>query len=352
MTLIPTLMAQRSAAPFCALVLSTLACGQGSGSRWDLGARVTPGANQGQQLQGQQLQGRQLQGRQLQGTTLVGTAPTDPPFNSSYSGWWNNGWLGTARIVQGQLVAQGRQGTLSGSALAGTWIPADDVGTRTWTVVRSVTPDPTYADGSTLLYAIDVYDPATGTFSPLCATDVHNVAAAIPIAATFDGAGKRVESTTQFTFGCTGGVIAKCYRWGYRPWLTDAAGSSREFSTLHWACTRMARADYCGDGRTWTHTGTLINIWDSAPAPGPFQDHGPADPTFFFEAGWTTGGAACLSKQRWATLDPKIAQNCPNRLIAPGAITAAGTVCDTESQALGFDRTTKLFNESKVNVAP
>ena len=343
-------MANRSLIPLCALVLS---CGTSSvsPSSFDPTAHLPQSASQGRQLQGQQLQGRQLQGRQLQGTALVGTAPTEPPIYHRYDSWYRNGWLSRASIAQGQIVVSGDGGQLSPADLAGTWIPADEGGSRTWTVIRSVSQDPTYADGSTWLYSIDVYNP-DGTFSPMCATDIHGVAAAIPIAAIFDGTGKRVESTTQFTFGCTAGVIAKCYRWGYRPWLTDAAGSSARFASLHFACTRMARADYCGDGRTWTQNGTLINMWDSAPAPGPFQTHGPTDPTFVFEAGWSTQGAVCLSKERWATLNPQIAQNCPNRLIAPGATTSAGTVCETDAAAVGFDSTTQLFNESKANVNP
>ena len=328
------------------LFLLALACGQ-----------EAPAAHQGMSLAPRgpayyQDQGQQLQGRVLQGGAAVGTASAEPPIYHRYSGWWNNGWLSSARIEKGQLKVSGSKGTLAGAGLTGSWIPANDAGQAVWTVVRSVSQDPSFADGSTWLYSIDLYNSSSGTFSPLCAADANGVAAAIPIAATFDSGGNRVESTTQFSFACTRGVMAKCYRWGYRPWLTDAAGSSLTFSNLHWACTRLARADYCGDGRTWTYNGTRINVWDTAPAPGPFQLHGPSDPTFFFEAGWNTKGAVCLSKQRWATLNPQIAQNCPGKLVAPGASTSAGTVCDTPEQAALFDSSTRLFNESKANVAP
>ena len=342
-------MVQRSLLAICALVLS---CGTGTSQPGFHPTQLPPGANQGRQLQGRQLQGRQLQGRQLQGTGLVGTAPTEPAIYHRYDSWFRDGWLSRARVVAGKIAVSGENGPLSQADLVGAWIPADDGGSRAWTVIRAVTQDSTYADGSTWLYSVDIYNPADGTFSPMCAPDLNGFAGAIPVAAIFDGTGKRVESATQFTFGCTAGVIAKCYRWGYRPYLTDAAGSSAGFASLHFACTRMARADYCGDGRTWTQDGTLINTWDSAPAPGPFQTHGPADPTFVFEAGWSTQGAVCLSKERWATLNPQIAQNCPSRLIAPGATTSAGTVCETAADAVGFDSTTRLFNESKANVNP
>jgi hypothetical protein len=301
------------------------------------------------EVQGPEQQGQALQGCQQQGTSSAGT-PVETPINHSYSGWWNRKSLKPARLVGGQLFADG--GSRGGAAVEGAWIPATQNGASAWTVVRSAVQDPTYGDGSTWLYAVDIYQPATDTFSPLCATDANGVAAAIPIGATFDASGNRVESTTEFTFACTAGALAKCYRWGYRPWLTDASGSSAPFADLHWACTRMARADYCGDGRSWTRNGTTINVWDTAPSPGPFQAHGPLDPTFVFEAGWSTRGAVCLSKERWATLDPRIPQDCPDRLVAPGASTGTATICETPDQAAVFDSSTRLFNESGVNATP
>jgi hypothetical protein len=299
--------------------------------------------------QGQEQQGQEQQGCQQQGTALIG-ASIAVPVSSAYSGWVGRHSLKQARIVRGQLL--GDDGELAGKGLVGALIPASDNGSPFWMVVRSAWQDPTFTDGSTWLYGIDVYDPYTKTSSPFCATDANGVAAAIPIAATFDGSGNRVESAKEFTFACTAGVLAKCYRWGYRPWLTDASGSSLPFSNLHWSCTRMARADYCGDGRSWTRNGTTINVWDAAPAPGPFQAHGPLDPTFFFEAGWTTSGAVCLSKERWATIDPQVAQDCPGRLVPPGVETPAGTVCESPADATAIDSTVQLFNESRVNVAP
>ena len=295
-------------------------------------------------------QGQQLQGQQLQGASLAGGPATSAPaLVHRYDGWIAGRRRLSARIIQGQLSAQDDHGrTLSDAGLIGVLVPADQGATRVWTVIRDVKPDPTFPEGGTSLYSIDVVA-ADGSTSPLCRPDASGTAAAIPIAALFDDHGDRVESTAQFTFSCTAGVMAKCYRWGYRPWLQGAV-PSQEFTDLHQACTRMARADYCGNGQTWTHDGTLINLWDHAPAPGPFQDHGTPPPDFVFEAGWSTKGAVCLSKQRWATLPPEIAASCPDRLIAPGVSTAAGSVCDTEGEAVLFDASTQLFNESKLNV--
>jgi hypothetical protein len=68
-----------------------------------------------------------------------------------------------------------------------------------------------------------------------------------------------------YTFSCLSGVIAKCARsWGYKPrkQLTAGDGSLVPLQPLHLACTRAARADYCGDGIPHTREGTLIDLFD------------------------------------------------------------------------------------------
>jgi hypothetical protein len=169
---------------------------------------------------------------------------------------------------------------------------------------------------------------------------------AIPLAAIWDERGNRIESSTLFTFGCTTGVIAKCYRWGYRPWVTGYGN----LVTMHQTCTRVARADYCGNGVPHTHDGTKINIWDTLPPPGPIQSHGGLLPPLgmLFEAGWNTGGAVCLSRTRWVLGGGlAIAQLCPDRLLALGLIPL---ICDTIADVLGIDANAKIFNEAFVNI--
>jgi ADYC domain len=122
---------------------------------------------------------------------------------------------------------------------------------------------------------------------------------------------------------------------------------------MHWACTRLARADYCGNGVSHTHDGTWVNVWDTLPAPGPLQRRtkgllGLPPTGMLFEAGWNTGGAVCLSRARWLLDDGLIlAALCPERLVPPGL---GGTVCDTVSDVLGFDSHALLFNESYLNL--
>ena len=93
----------------------------------------------------------------------------------------------------------------------------------------------------------------------ICPPDLFGHRKAIAVAGTWDATGARTGSTTAFTFGCTSGVIAKCVRWGYKPWKVI---NGKAMNDYHQACTRMARADYCGDGVSHTRNGTLIDMYD------------------------------------------------------------------------------------------
>jgi hypothetical protein len=263
--------------------------------------------------------------------------------------------LSNVRVEKGELVANRGATTLRGTALADVHLTAiaanaDDppVIAEVEYRITAITPESSAYDvtnsGNTYLYTLEQYRADTDAWVPACEPDSDGRRVAIPVAATFDARGNRVESSTLFTFGCTTGVIAKCYRWGYRPWLTGYG----DIASTHWTCTRLARADYCGDGTSHTQDGTWINVWDRLPAPGPIQRHGFLPPLgMVFEAGWNTGGAVCLSRARWL-LDNTLANLCPDRLVPPGLLGA--TVCDTVVEVLGYDVNAKLFNESYLNL--
>jgi len=299
-------------------------------------------------LQGTQLQGIQLLGTQLQNMTMVGFQFSGATFNGAA--------LDNFRLDKGELVAEQNQVTLRGTALAGAHVfgQVHNLGTNPVTtatvdyqlgaiVAESASNDPLMT-GSTYLYTLTQNVDGTGVFQTACPADSDDNHVAIPLAATWNEHGDRVESSTLFTFGCTSGAIAKCYRWGYRPWATGHG----DVVALHWSCTRLARADYCGNGTTHTHDNTQINVWDNAPSPGPIQQHGTTPAGMVFEAGWNTTGAVCLSHSRWLLGGLVIAVLCPTRLIAPNLL-LGGTVCDLESQVLG-GATAKLFDESNLNL--
>lgn len=86
------------------------------------------------------------------------------------------------------------------------------------------------------------------------------------------------------TVACVEGAIAKCALWGYAPWSVG----ERE----HAACTRMVRADYCGDAASWTRDGTPIDVTD-------VEQVQTLAGGMRFEAGWDEGGAVCVRETRW-----------------------------------------------------
>ena len=205
--------------------------------------------------------------------------------------------------------------------------------------------DPTQT-GSTFLYTLEQLNSETGLWVDACPQDSDGQRVAIPVAAIWDERGDRIESSSLFTFGCTTGVIAKCYRWGYRPWVT-AYG---DMAPVHWTCTRLARADYCGIGVSYTMEGTLINVWDNLPPPGPLLPYEPPpllllDP-WVFEAGWNTGGAVCLSTARWLTsLGALLALVGPDRLILPGV---GPKTCNTVASVGDYDSSASIFNQKRM----
>jgi hypothetical protein len=298
--------------------------------------------------QGTQLQGVQLQGSQVQGMTLVGF---------QYAGATLGGTaLDNARIEHGELVADQAQATLHGADLVGAHLfaqahdPSDPSSTAlveyrvTAVEAEAAMYDPT-ATGATYLYTLEQNVDGAGTWQAACLADSDGKRVAIPLTATWDDHGNRVASSTLFTFGCTTGVIGKCYRWGYRPWVTGHG----DLVAAHWTCTRVARADYCGNGRSHTRDGTVINVWDNL-SPGPIQSRGTTPPGMLFEAGWDTHGAVCFSHARWLLSGPLIAVGCPGRLIAPGLLILNATVCDTVAQVLGQAHDAQIFNESNLHL--
>lgn len=133
------------------------------------------------------------------------------------------------------------------------------------------------------------------------------------VAGIWDASGARHDSDTLSTFACKTGAIGKCVLWGYDPAKVGAA--------MHQACTRMVRADYCGDGVSSTRDGTLIDVSDvrgvqsAANLPG-----------FAFEAGWNENGATCVSRPRFASAVPSCFRDLPTCASAEEAISRGATL--------------------------
>ena len=136
----------------------------------------------------------------------------------------------------------------------------------------------------------------------------------------------------EFSVTCTSGAIGKCVRMGYRYWRTDADGPP--MWELHQACTRMLRADYCGDGSSHTRNGTLVNVYDR------FGIQRPDSEPSREEATWDENGARCVQRTRVpeiTTLE-EITARCPDRLATRSGETCAGQGLDADPGALLANR--------------
>lgn len=153
----------------------------------------------------------------------------------------------------------------------------------------------------------------------LCGTDDQNrPVRAVPLQGRWKTGGASgpgpVADPRAFTFACEGAALAKCVYLGYRPWRgavrrCDAAGRCRDFplAELHQTCTRILRADYCGDGESHTVDGMRVNLYDAAGIQTDTED-------WAVEAEWTASGARCLRRTRLGEPPPPA---CAARLGLP-----------------------------------
>ncbi len=145
--------------------------------------------------------------------------------------------------------------------------------------------------GETVLYSALMRRSGRDEWENPCLSDAMQDRRAIAVAGIWDTTGAHIDKLGYFTFACVSGVVAKCVRWGYRPWQQRNGISLKNH---HQACTRMARADYCGNGGSHTREGTAIEFFDNlggrtiAVTPG-----------MQFEAAWTEDGATCMRRPRW-----------------------------------------------------
>ena len=250
---------------------SLAACGLGEPGDEEIGGEEEEViAGNGMSLNGMSLNGMSLNGMSLNGMSLGGASLTGMTVNGS------------------QL-----QGTRNGVAVSGAGV----VGTTLNGVLTTGATLPIRIDSAQLLAAPnnDVWayglSYQSGTsWLPLCGAGVQAVAlkGTWNYGASVTNGGAWTTSTTQFTFGCRGAALAKCVELGYKPWKT--VGSTL-LQNHHLACVRSIRADYCGNGKSYTANGTQINIYDNKG----IQADAASWPV---DAEWTTTGARCIHSAR------------------------------------------------------
>ena len=293
-------------------------------------------------LNGKFVNGKFVNGKFVNTTLLASTSIDDGWIAPSKAGFSLGG-----TAVQGSGLAGWAYDWSAGAAAAWEWKAG------TWYVDTDLTAqliDPTTGDTELFPLHIDAIAPAEGdddmllhwvsvqTYDayenpiayPLCGYDSEN--RAIPSimlrgAWSHDegvawGGDQISDSPYEITFACANGALGKCaadctsaascedqgvpVALGYRRWaaprwwaVEEGGGLTyhwRDYAMEHQACTRMIRADYCGDGVSHTENGTEIDVYDK------MRDNkkDPAAPnaSWFYEATWNEDGAVQKTCER------------------------------------------------------
>ncbi|UQA55054.1 ADYC domain-containing protein [Polyangium aurulentum] len=269
-------------------------------------------AKNGLQLNGVQLNGVQLNGVQLNGVQLNGV---------QLNGVQLNGTQFTTTTATGQILTGA---AFVGAIFTGALSNGGTITVRIDDMVPSPQPD-------VFLYGVS-YLSTANTWTSLCGKSPSGAPIrAIPLSGTWDAtsggqtSGMHIDDPNMITLACRGYAISKCVEMGYRPWVgvqeCVAPGNCQTIPgrQFHQTCTRMIRADYCGDGVPHTKDGMAIDVWDAFG----IQSSSPVD--WDLEAEWTPTGARCIEHTRLGGGDDDddgddnstfkyITATCPNRL--------------------------------------
>lgn len=227
-----------------------------------------------------------------QGRLLQGSRGSSFTLESISLGCGN---VSNLHVEGAQLLAVNNGTVVSGTDFIGGMVTMRDAqGLLATARITGVVRDAADPTGATFLYTLSYLDPITGATVDACLPDRTGVAAALPLRGRWDATGAKQDENTAISLGCTSGALAKCVRWGYRPWESVNGTSLADY---HQACTRMARADYCGNGTSYTLDGTAIDIYDRLPVLT-------RDPSLLslFESSWAPSGAYCIARERWLAL--------------------------------------------------
>jgi hypothetical protein len=232
------------------------------------------------------------------------------------------------RVEGGRLVASSalEGGTATSGVVGAVLQGTDSNGKPVEVAICGAEPSP--MDPGMVVYRIEAWNAVAQEWeNPCVALNSVPDPRALVVSGAWDASGAHQDAPDKFTFACQNGAIAKCILWGYKPW---ASHNGQPLADLHQACTRMARADYCGNGRSHTYQDNTIDMYDrlgllqrTTEASGAWN---PAKASF--EAAWAPDGATCLARTRDGRELASLLQECPNRFQpAEGAALGKGEPC-------------------------
>lgn len=195
--------------------------------------------------------------------------------------------------ISGVVVRGGALWAPEGAALAGAQLdgmttpglsaPASPVRLRIDAIIQEG------QEGEVSLYRVSYQERKDAPWRSIC----QGGELAVALAGTWDyhaglagDSGRRSANPAEVTFACERGALSKCVRrHGYHPW------KGAEHDTLHQACVRATRADYCGTGESMTQDRTRVEFHDSLGIQRDTSD-------WTLEAVWTPKGASCVRSTR------------------------------------------------------
>ena len=289
---------------------------QGS-ARIDDGSILSGGiTHNGMTLNGMTLNGIILNGMTLNGMTLNGVSLNGVTLNGmtlngiTLNGVTLNGMTLNGVTLNGSLFSYtpGTGPSISGLAFAGAiWqltVQPSGAAQPAQVALRfdNIYADPRNTSGDVFLYDISYSVDGNNTWTSLCRDGAGNRVAAIPIRNRWNyQTGARIEDPSAITFACANAALGKCVRLGYRPWATAQSGKKNDppisLADHHQACTRLIRADYCGNGTSYTLDGTLIEVYDDLQ-----PNINSNTMNWSLEGQWNPDGARCIGDARHAEL--------------------------------------------------
>jgi hypothetical protein len=216
------------------------------------------------------------------------------------------------KLEDGHLVATPTEGLPAGGGVVGTVLQGTaSNGKPVEVAICGAEPSP--EDPSMVWYRIEAWNAVAQEWeNPCVALGRVTDPRALAVNGVWDASGAREDVPGKLTFACENGAITKCIRWGYKPW---ASRDGQSLADLHQACTRMARADYCGNGRSHTHEETPIDMYDRLGLLTRTTESSADWDTSraSFEAAWSPDGATCVARTRDGRALATLLQECPSR---------------------------------------